>query len=101
MADEAWRTRLEAAVEKDGRALREISIGAGLSHGYLHGILRDNKEPTLDRFIKVCDEIDVSLSYILLGANISKDTEQIVSALEGDESTRMAVLALLGRRVSA
>ncbi|MEY1555300.1 helix-turn-helix domain-containing protein [Yoonia sp. R2331] len=97
MSDDLWRGRLEAAVERDGRSMRDISLAARLSHGYLHGILRDNKEPTLDRFIRICKELDVSLSYALLGAEITKETETIVSGLESDAKTRAAILALLGR----
>lgn len=98
MKDDAWRQRLESAVQKDGRSLRDISLAAGLSHGYLHGVLRDNKEPTLERFIRICSELGVSLTYVLLGANVSPETEEIVQALEGDDETRSLMLAILRRQ---
>lgn len=97
MSDDLWRGRLEAAIEKDGRSLRDISLAAKLSHGYLHGILRDNKEPTLDRFIRICKELKISLSYALLGVDVSAETEAILSGLEGDAKTRDAILAILDR----
>lgn len=97
MSNDDWRKRLETAVDADGRSLRDISLAAGLSHGYLHGILRDGKEPTLDRFRKICAEMGLSLSYVLIGTNISPATEDIISALEADDKTREAVLSLLNR----
>lgn len=97
MESAAWRDRLEGAVERDGRSLRDISLAAGLSHGYLHGILRDGKEPTVDRFLKICAELNVSATYVLIGSRVSPATERIVRLLEGDPSARDAVLALLDR----
>lgn len=98
MHDSGWRQRLEDAVRKDGRSLRDISLAANLSHGYLHGILRDGKEPTLDRFSRICSELNLSLSYALMGADISPETESIIRGLESDSVTREAILALLGRK---
>lgn len=97
MTDDAWRTRLEDAVTADGRSLRQISLDAGLSEGYLHGILRNGKEPTLDRFIRICSTLHISTAYALMGAKVAPETEAIIAALESDPRTRDAVLALLGR----
>jgi len=90
-----WRSRLEAAIERDGRSLREISLGAKVSHGYLHGILRDDKEPTLDRFFKICRELRVSPAYVLLGVELSPETEEVMRLLEANPSRRDAILGLL------
>lgn len=100
MADDKWRNRIEAAVKKDGRSLRDISLAAGLSHGYLHGILRDDKEPTLDRFIRICQELNVSLAFALMGMEISPETEQIISQIEADEPRRKALLDILSSRAT-
>lgn len=90
-----WRQRIEDAAKRDGRSLRDISLAAGLSHGYLHGILRDDKEPTLDRFIRICQELNLSVAYALLGVQISPEAEKIVRLLENRPETRDAILALL------
>jgi transcriptional regulator with XRE-family HTH domain len=97
MKDDAWRSRIEAAVKQDGRSLRDISLAAGLSHGYLHGILRDDKEPTLDRFIRICQELKISVAFALLGLHISPDAQRIVKLLEDRPEARDAILALLPR----
>lgn len=97
MSESTWRDRIEEAVRKDGRSLRDISLAAGLSHGYLHGILRDNKEPTLDRFVRICAELGLSVSYAMMGARVSPETEAIIRGLESDPATRDAILALVRR----
>ena len=94
---ESERARLQAVVDADGRSLRDISLAAGLSHGYLHGILRDDKEPTLDRFQLVCKEMGVSATKILLGVDVSPEAEAIMKLLDADPDVRAAVLALLER----
>ena len=94
---EGWRDRLKQAVEVDGRSMRDISLKAGLSHGYLQGVLHDGKDPGIDRFLIICREMGVSAAYIMLGINISAETEAVISALEDDGPRRAAVLALLGR----
>jgi len=101
MSDDEWRPRLEAAVGGDGRSLRDISLAAGLSHGYLHGILRNGKEPTLDRFIRICAEVNVSLTHVLTGADVSPATEAILEALESDPGARERVLLALRRAGSS
>ena len=93
---DSWRPRLEKAVQDDGRSLRDISLASGLSHGYLHGILRDDKEPTLDRFERICSTVGVSTAYILIGLNVSPETEAIMRQIEGDAGKRRALFDLLG-----
>ena len=95
MNSESWRERLEAAIESSGQSLRDVSLRAGVSPGYLHGILRDDKEPTLDRFIRICQAAGVSASFILMGANVSPETEEIIKALEHHPERRGALLSLL------
>ncbi len=98
MKNDSWRQRIEAAIAADERSMRDISLAAGLSHGYLHGILRDGKEPTLDRFIRICDVLGISLAHALMGVDLSPDTERLISEIEGDEESRAAILAILSRR---
>lgn len=95
MSGETWRDRISAAAKRDGRSLRDISLAAGLSHGYLHGILRDSKEPTLDRFARICAALDLSLTYALMGYDVSPETEALISEIEGSPTKRAALLALL------
>jgi len=93
--DEGWRQRIEQRALQDGRSLRDISLAAGLSHGYPHGILRDGKEPTLDRFVKICDALGLSVSYAMLGIEVSPTVEKIIRAVQDDPARQSALLALL------
>jgi transcriptional regulator with XRE-family HTH domain len=95
MNSDAWRTRIEEAVREDGRSLRDISLAAGLSHGYLHGILRDGKEPTLDRFTKICKTLNVSLAYALMGIDVSDSHMALIQEIERGGPRADAILSLL------
>lgn len=94
---ETWRERLAAAIAADAckRSMRDVSIAAGLSAGYVHGILKDGKEPTLDRFMRICEVLDVSAASVLTGADLSRETETILRAIEGNKDVRSAILVLL------
>lgn len=98
MTDANWRSRIEAALQRDGRSMRDISLAANLSHGYLHGILRDGKEPTLDRFAKICEELNVSLAYALVGLEMSPETERLIGEIEGSPGKRAALLSILSKQ---
>ena len=92
-----WRTRIEAALERDRRSLREVSLAANVSHGYLHGILRDDKEPTLDRFVRICGALHISVVYALTGIDMNQETEAVIEALQKDDRLRQAILTLIDR----
>lgn len=98
MYDDEWRTRIETAAKEDGRSLRDISLAAGLSHGYLHGILRDGKEPTLDRFTKICKALNMSTAYALMGINVTDAQLELIQEIERGGPRADAILALLRSR---
>lgn len=95
MVDSDWRTRLQAAIDKSGRSLRDISLKSGKGPGYLFSILKEGKDPTVESMVAVCSTLNVSVSYILLGVDMSKESEAILQALEGSPERRSAVLQLL------
>jgi len=95
MKDDQWRTRIEEAAAADGRSLRDISLAAGLSHGYLYGILRDGKEPTLDRFIRICKALNMNLAYALMGVHVSQNSLELIQEIERGGPRAEAILALL------
>ena len=67
----ALQGRLQKAVNDDGRSMRSISRAAGCGNGYLHSILVEGKEPRISNLIKLCNELNVNLFYIMLGLTIS------------------------------
>lgn len=73
-----WRSRLQQAIDKSGKSLRSISLEAKVSPGYLHSILKEGKEPTLGRLIRIADTIGASLSNIAYGVKMTGDEEQLL-----------------------
>ncbi|GAA5110725.1 XRE family transcriptional regulator [Bartonella jaculi] len=93
-----WRQRLSAALKKSGRSKRSISLAAGKGAGYLHSILAEGKEPTIESLSRVCHEINVSMNYILYGEGASPEDKEfidLISQLSHEE--KQAVLTLLRR----
>lgn len=87
-----WRERLAAALEASGRSKRSVSLAAGLGAGYVHSILAEGKDPTVDNLTAVCREAGVSLSTVLCGIEMSPETEEIVGLLERLSPARRAAL---------
>lgn len=95
MADNDWRARLTTALEKSGKTKRAVSLEAGRGPGYLHSILAEGKDPTVDNLIQVCQALGVSLSYVLYGVDLSPETEEVLSLLERHPAARAGILQIL------
>lgn len=93
-----WRVRLEAALKERGLSKRAVSLDSGNGPGYVHSILSEGKEPTIEKLSSVCRAAGVSMSYILYGYNISPEDEAVIEALHESPEKRSAVLTLLGRQ---
>ena len=90
-----WRARLEDAIEKSGRSKREISLAAGKGPGYVFSILSEGKDPTIDNLIAICGAINVSLTQILYGVQMSPETQEILSLIESNPNMRSGILQIL------
>lgn len=90
------RRRLEAGLAARGLSRRQASLAAGLGPGYVHSILREGKEPTVTSLARVCAAAGLSLSYVLLGLEISPQTERLMQRLEAQPDKRDSLLNLLG-----
>lgn len=94
-----WRERLADAISRGDKSMREVSLAAGLGPGYVHSILKDGKEPTIEKLIAVCRAADVSLSAVVYGFDLSPETEDLLSLLaQADDEDRDALLKLLRRK---
>lgn len=96
---DGWRQRLSAVLEKSGRSKRSISLAAGKGAGYLHSILTEGKEPTIESLSRICHEINISMNYILYGQGASSEDREfieLISKLSPEE--RQAILTLLRRQ---
>lgn len=90
-----WRDRLAKAIEERGETMRSVSLKAGLGANYVHGILKDEKDPTVERLLAICQALNVSPAYILLGSETTPEVEAILLLMQGSESRRKAILDLL------
>ena len=95
MQDSDWRKRLSEAVEKSDKSMRAISIAAGNGHGYVHSVLKEGKDPTVDNLIRICGVLDVSLTHILYGVDMTAETEEIIRLIEGNPQRRAGILQIL------
>jgi len=90
-----WRNRLTKAVEDSGKSKRSISLASGNGPGYLHSILKDGKDPTIENLLSICENIGVSAVYVLYGYDVGKEEEELLEALRANPSKRSAILSLL------
>lgn len=92
---EGWRQRLSAAIDESGKSMNAVSSQAELAPNYVHGILKLNKEPTLDRLLRVCDAVPVSAVWIIHGHEVRPEDEALLRLLHQHPDARQAILALL------
>lgn len=104
MVNDAWRNRLNDAVQAAkarGKSARAISLAAGRGPGYVHSLLKEGKDPTINNLADVCQQLSVSLSYILYGVELDAETEAIIRLLEENPRRRAAILQLLEEEARA
>lgn len=94
--DDEWRARLAEAVKKSGKSKNAISLAAKLGHGYVHSLLgKEQKDPTIQNLAKVCDQIDVTMHFILYGYEITPQAEEWLRHFQSaSPETRASILQL-------
>ena len=93
MAD--WRERLDRTISERGETMRSASLKAGLGHNYIHGILKEGKDSTVDRLLAICKALNVSPAFILLGQDAPPEAEALLLLMQNSPERRQAILALL------
>jgi len=73
-----WVNRLLLAAEKDGRSDRAISLAAGLGPNFLNELRNLNKAPTVPKVVALANELNVSLSYLFSGLDLSRENEELL-----------------------
>lgn len=101
---QGWKTRLIEAVEAAiarGRSQRSLGEAAGLGPNFITQLRNSGRTPQLDSVIKLAQEIDVSLRYIIFGQAMTREEEEILDILLAmTEESRRDFLAVL-RRMNA
>lgn len=101
MSDGSWRIRLADAIEGSGKSRRAISLESGNGPGYVHSILSEGKDPSIDNLLAVCDAVPVSAAKVLLGINMAPEDVQILQQLRENPDTREGILAILRAKASS
>jgi hypothetical protein len=91
-----WKQRLADGVKASGKSMRKISLDAKLGAGYVNSILNENKDPTIGNLARICEAANLSLYYVLVGADISPQDEDLLTLLlKADDQVKESVLTLL------
>lgn len=92
MLDESWKTRLAQGIKANGKSQREVSLAAKLGQGYVNSLLKEGKDPTIENLVKVCAAANLSLSWVLFGVEMSRETEELIQEIERSGPARRAGL---------
>lgn len=82
MDTQAWQRRLLAVIEayqaKTGVSDRHLSLQAKLGENYVNQFKHDPKKTRADTVVKLCDALNVSVTYIFTGADITPLDEEVI-----------------------
>lgn len=92
-----WLYRLLGEIYLSPRSLRETSNLAGFGVNYLSQLSSENfKEPSFSRVVVLCDVLDVSITYIVTGAEMTRLFEELAQCLSPlPQEQQESFLALL------
>ena len=96
----AWRSRLLRVIDASGRSDREISTAAGLGVNAVNELRNTDKQPSVDRVLKIASVLGVSLSFLFLGREASPEEDEFLTLLAGATDAERKAVALLLRRNS-
>lgn len=100
MGNGTWRERFSDAVARSGMSQREISVAAGRAPGYVYGILKENKDPTIDNLVALADVLGVSITWLITGADVSPDQETLLTLYAGLPVEDQAALRRLAEAIA-
>ena len=94
-----WKHRLLKAIDADPRSDRAISKAAKLGPNFVNELRNKDKEPGIDKLMKLIAELGASATEILLDVEITPEDEDFLRLLRTlPESERALYLALLKSR---
>ena len=95
MYDDEWRERLERAIAASGKSKRAVSLDSGNGPGYVHSILTEGKDPTVQKLIAVCSAADASAAFIIHGINVTRKESDLLRLIQTNPEKMDAILSLL------
>lgn len=91
----AMRERLAKVLTDKQLSMRHVSLGAGLSETFVHGVLKLERDPGVLNLTKICDFLEVPLAQLMYGHTVGPEEEELLTLLQQNPSKRAAILALL------
>lgn len=99
---ETWRTRLKKAIADKQLSKRGVSTAAAMSPGYIHGILEEGKEPTVENLLAVCRSSGISPAFVILGYEVPSDAPELFDLwAKASPATREGILQILAEHKAA
>jgi len=92
---EAMRQRILDELQKQRRSQADVVDKAKLGHGYLTNILKRGQMPSVDKLHALCDELGVSVAWIMYGVEVPPDFDRVLDLMNRDPKRFHALLALL------
>ncbi|UWQ77376.1 helix-turn-helix domain-containing protein [Leisingera sp. M658] len=89
------RQRILDEIERQGRSQADVVEKARLGHGYLTNILKRGQMPSVDKLHALCDELGVSVAWVMYGVEMPADFDRVFDLMQRDPKKFYAVLALL------
>ena len=94
---QTWRDRLERALKDRHISKRAASLAAEMGPGYVHSILSEGKEPTVENLIKVCVANGVSPTAVIFGYAVTPEIEELSRLYEAaPDQTKLGIRQILG-----
>ena len=97
LMNESWLTRLKALIEADGRSLRQVSIDAGLGPNFVQQMLKDGKDPTIEKLQAVLLALGQDkLLFVMTGVDLSPSDIEFLRLLKAaPENVRGSIRQIL------
>lgn len=94
-----WRARLSEKIDQSGESYRSLSAKCGFGPNFVSEFMAGGKAPSADRVVKLADVLNVSLSYVFTGVEMSRDDERFLRAVaEMSDDEKRHLMALLEAR---
>lgn len=92
---DAMRQRIKDELTRQRRSQADVAERAGLGHGYLTNVLTRGQMPSVDKLHALCNELDVSVAWVMYGVEMPADFDRVFGLMQRDPKKFYALLALL------
>jgi transcriptional regulator with XRE-family HTH domain len=92
---DAMRQRIRDKLKEQRLTQGEAAERAGLGHGYLTNILTRDQMPSVEKLHALCQELDVSIAWMMYGTEVPEDFDRVAEIMNRDPRKFYALLALL------